>query len=36
MGIAYPLFPITEIAFRSGAGEIYTAPSSGRFNSRIR
>ncbi len=28
--------PITDSAFRSGAGEICTAPSSGRFISMIR
>ena len=36
LGIAYPPFPITDNAFFNGAGEICTAPSSGRFISRIK
>ena len=35
-GQTYSALPITDNAFRSGAGEICTAPSSGRFISRIR
>jgi hypothetical protein len=34
--IAYPPLLITDNAFFNGAGEICTAPSSGRFISRIK